>query len=54
MASLQIKGQKFYAVMYIDKKQKWIPLGIDAKRANKKLAEQALDEMTVNYNNPKI
>ena len=54
MASLQIKGQKYYAVMHVDKIQKWIPLGIHAKKGNKKLAEKALAEMTANYNNPKI
>ena len=54
MASLQIKGKKYYAVIYINKKPKWFSLGIDAKKGNKKLAEQAMAEMVVKYsNNPK-
>lgn len=51
MASLQTKGKKYYVVLYVDKKQKWIPLGIDVKKGNKKIAEQAMAEMIVKYSN---
>lgn len=40
--SLQIKSGKYYAVLRINGKQKWINLNIEAKRGNRKDAEIAM------------
>ncbi|MBE7015808.1 MAG: site-specific integrase [Ruminococcaceae bacterium] len=48
--SLQIKANKYYAVFRVNGKLKWHSLGIDAKRGNKRKAEQAMSELTAQYN----
>lgn len=53
--SLQIKNNRYYAVFRINGKQKWVSLKIEAKRGNKKKAEQALNELMLKYqNNPHL
>ena len=47
--SLEIKSGKYYAVLRINGKQKWINLNIDDKKGNKRKAEQALNETRVVY-----
>lgn len=48
--SLQIKSNKYYAVFRVNGKVKWHSLGIEAKRGNKRKAEQAMAELTIQYN----
>ena len=43
--SLQIKSGKFYAVIRINGKQKWINLNIEAKRGNRREAELAMAKL---------
>lgn len=43
--SLQIKSGKFYAVLRINGKQKWINLNIEAKRGNRREAELAMAKL---------
>jgi len=45
--SLQEKSGKYYAVVRINGKQKWINTGIEAKRGNKRKAEAKLLEIVV-------
>ncbi len=53
--SLQIKSGKYYAVLRINGKQKWINLNIDDKKGNKRKAEQALNETIMMYSeNPSM
>ena len=54
--SLQIKNNRYYAVFRTDdKKQRWISLKIEAKRGNKRKAENALNELIAKYNeNPNM
>lgn len=53
--SLQIKSGKYYAVLRINGKQKWINLNIDDKKGNKRKAEQALNETITMYSeNPSM
>ena len=48
--SLQIKSNKYYAVFRVNGKVKWHSLGIEAKRGNKRKAEQAMAELAIQYN----
>ncbi len=48
--SLQIKSNKYYAVFRVNGKVKWHSLGIEAKRGNKRKAEQAMAELALQYN----
>ena len=53
--SLQIKSGKYYAVLRINGKQKWINLNIEEKKGNKRKAEQALSETILMYSeNPSL
>ena len=47
--SLQIKSGKYYAVFHSDGKTKWHNLKIEAKRGNKRKAEQAMAEIARTY-----
>lgn len=48
--SLQIKSNKYYAVFRVNGKVKWHSLGIEARRGNKRKAEQAMAELAAQYN----
>ncbi len=51
--SLQIKSGKYYAVIRINGKQKWINLQIPTTKGNKRKAAKALEELCLEYeNNP--
>lgn len=53
--SLQIKNNRYYAVFRVGGKQKWVALKIEAKRGNKRKAENALNELIAQYkDNPNI
>lgn len=53
--SLQVKNGKYYAVLRINGKQKWINLNIEEKKGNKRKAEQALSETILMYSeNPSL
>lgn len=47
--SLQIKSGKYYAVFHNNGKTKWHNLKIEAKRGNKRKAEQAMAEIARSY-----
>ncbi len=49
IGSLAKKGKYYYAVFYINGKQKWLNTKIEAKPGNKKKAEAAKDEIIKNY-----
>ncbi len=49
IGSLTKKGKYYYAVFYINGKQKWLNTKIEAKPGNKKKAEAAKDEIIKNY-----
>ena len=44
---LQEKGGKYYAVLSIDGKKKWINLQIPTSKGNKRRAEQTMNEIYV-------
>jgi len=46
--SLQVKKGYYYAVLNMDK-QKWISTGIKCTKGNKRLAEQALEQIRIQY-----
>lgn len=50
---LQEKGGKYYAVLSIDGKKKWINLQIPAAKGNKRKAEQKMSELVLEYNHNK-
>lgn len=49
--SLQEKNGKYYAVFRFNGKQKWVNLNIQAKKGNKRKAEQALQDVLREYDN---
>ncbi len=49
VGSVTKKGKYYYAVFYINGKQKWINTNVEAKPGNKKKAEAAKDEVIKNY-----
>lgn len=53
--SLQIKSNKYYAVFRVNGKLKWLNLNIEAKRGNKRKAEEAMAKVLLSYNeNPQM
>lgn len=48
--SLQIKSNKYYAVFRVNGKIKWHNLNIEAKRGNKRKAEEAMTKLISSYN----
>ncbi len=53
--SLQERNNKYYAVFRVNGKQKWVNLQIPTTRGNKRRAEQALNNLLVQYNsNPNM
>lgn len=49
--SLQVKSNKYYAVFRVNGKIKWYNLNIEAKRGNKRKAEDAMARLIIQYNN---
>jgi len=47
--SLQIKSNKYYAVFRVDGKIKWHNLNIEAKRGNKRKAEESMAKLLIQY-----
>lgn len=47
--SLQIRNGKYFAVFRLHGKQKWVNTNIEAKRGNKRKAEQALQDILSQY-----
>ncbi len=47
--SLQIKSNKYYAVFRVNGKIKWHNLNVEAKRGNKRKAEEAMSKLLVQY-----
>ena len=50
---LQEKGGKYYAVLSIDGKKKWIKLQIPTSKGNKRRAEQRMSEIVLEYSRNK-
>ena len=50
---LQEKGGKYYAVLSIDGKKKWINLQIPTSKGNKRRAEQRMSEIVLEYSRNK-
>lgn len=50
---LQEKGGKYYAVLSIDGKKKWINLQIPTSKGNKRRAEQKMNELVLEYSSNK-
>ena len=50
---LQEKGGKYYAVLSIDGKKKWINLQIPTSKGNKRRAEQKMNEIVLEYSSNK-
>lgn len=47
--SLQEKGGKYYAVLRVNGKQKWVNLQIPTTKGNKRKATKALEELCLEY-----